>query len=1447
MLPNKLNQEVKEPKDVVVNKLTQEAIQMGPDIAKKAMALFELGKHFFKDKETLSGIDIQQLNDLQRIYKEIFFKLKTDGKETKCEYIPEAFCYRDDDKRPRLVPHSASLEPLNYESNYGNNEITAHARTCIALICEYQTKRSKSRRRLRKAKPWDGRGLFCYFLKQILTQFTRCDLQDTYTLTAIAELLHFVSEIRRQQILGKKDNSSIVKLLADVSIHLEQIKAITVKNISMLAAREYAQNLIDAMQMVFYQGIAIALRAPSLRPPVDTMNLVTLAECEDEQVRQLNSLQRCIHLLAQMNPLVHLNNVIESTPSKPFLFEYIAGVWGLSQRVNINFHDQESKKTLAEPFLKNEDNFYGIYLHFLALLEQLGENSKYVVLSHRLAGETGNWGIYYQLGKPINRLCEMINKLADELHKLFKQINNYLQTVKTKANKQALKLAEEWEVNIAYIFHQQEAFHQAIKKIKEMTQAIQSKYIQDEKTAKEQLQKRILQMALLIEGVNRAASHLSQMGVDVVKQDKNNENKEAKDVMKRKDLLFAIQESARSEVPQVYMTPDSFLKDASGILAANKIIEENACDKVEKEFKVDLAAQTKLEQEVFWHTLHVVEQRIATEDKNKKLERGASKQWVENKAQEFWKLANAGQSAKLADWLEKENLQQKLFAVIETSKKDEEMKEAATDAITILNGCGVNLSGYDFSGVNIPRADLRGALLHGTDFTGANLTDVNFQGAWLAGAKLHKALLQRADFGERPYIETKGVVVRTCACSADGKWIAVGGLQLVDNRKMDESCDIQVYDAKTRKTVATLQGHSMMVNSVVWSSAGDRLASGSSDGTVRVWDMKSYKILHCFKGHKNDVNSVAWHPASRMLASGGDDSKVRVWDLTANQEIKSIEHNDNVKCVAWDCSGKKLAAGDSCSVVIWDTGNYQQYACYKSPLISAESLNMKAFNFANYVNSVAWDPSGKKLAWGTKNGLVVLWEVKINGPRKLGSHKDSVSCVVWDVTGQKLISASSDTVRMWDTEKKYGDIEGSNEIQCLQGHSSDVTSVTCGPKMLISGSWDKTVRFWNIENNRGLRDRPAHRSLVHTVAWNVQGTRMASGSADGTVRIWDSTNGKELYCLQGNSEVQNIAWSPDSKMLASRNNHNILLWNTTVGTQVDSIDSFMGMQSSIVWDRNGNQLAYVDGYKVKIWDIENKEEVCSLPKQVERVTALAWSPANRNLACANWEGVNIWDSASGNKLCSLEKKHLHYVACLAWSPDGKLLASGSKDKTVQVCNSSDGKALHCLKGHTELVTSLAWHREKNQLASASLDKTVRVWDLLSGKELYCLTLPQEIRSIAWYNQDNDSRLGVAFGKSIACFVLKPRNDTYKFELQWLASEDSTLHLHDADMTDAIGLDEDNYDLLKQRSAKVTSRYVNPNDVPVKAPGRFGLMPPAPLSKSVAQQQLPTLENKCFTS
>src|SRR5205085_2557981 len=87
-----------------------------------------------------------------------------------------------------------------------------------------------------------------------------------------------------------------------------------------------------------------------------------------------------------------------------------------------------------------------------------------------------------------------------------------------------------------------------------------------------------------------------------------------------------------------------------------------------------------------------------------------------------------------------------------------------------------------------------------------------------------------------------------------------------------------------------------------------------------------------------------------------------------------------------------------------------------------------------------------------------------------------------------------------------------NEYQTIQGHEYSVNAVSfsLNGKYLASGSTDKTIKIWELKNNKFelIQTLQGHGDWVNSVTFSPNGKYLASGSPDKTIKIWELKNNK---------------------------------------------------------------------------------------------------------------------------------------------------------------------------------------------------------------------------------------------------------------------------------------------------------------------------------------------------
>jgi WD40 repeat protein/Flp pilus assembly protein TadD len=265
----------------------------------------------------------------------------------------------------------------------------------------------------------------------------------------------------------------------------------------------------------------------------------------------------------------------------------------------------------------------------------------------------------------------------------------------------------------------------------------------------------------------------------------------------------------------------------------------------------------------------------------------------------------------------------------------------------------------------------------------------------------------------------------------------------------------------------------------------------------------------------------------------------------------------------------------------------------------------------------------------------------------------------------------------------------------FHGHTARVSSLMISPdgSLLATGSYDGTVRLWDLATGRQRATLAGHEGKVWSVAFSPDGKTIASGSGDGTVRLWDVAAGKEMHKLKsGREDVRSVAFSPDGKVLAAGG-------GTHSSTETNS---------NLRWKKG----------QVKLWDAATLQELRTLqPGGDSAVACMAFSPDSKTLAAGVTHGSRtvLFDVAGGKEQDSV-RFAAGWIHAVAFSPDGKHLAIASADHTVRIWDTVGKYIRATLHGHTEQGFSLSFSSDSKLLASGGGDGLVKLWDVASNRE-----------------------------------------------------------------------------------------------------------------------------------
>ena len=176
--------------------------------------------------------------------------------------------------------------------------------------------------------------------------------------------------------------------------------------------------------------------------------------------------------------------------------------------------------------------------------------------------------------------------------------------------------------------------------------------------------------------------------------------------------------------------------------------------------------------------------------------------------------------------------------------------------------------------------------------------------------------------------------------------------------------------------------------------------------------------------------------------------------------------------------------------------------------------------------------------------------------RYICSGSDDKTVKVWDVNEVRLHTSPArhkEEVVVGDLNSRLSNVAQGEALKTLQGHTNYIMCVNFNPQsnLIVSGSFDETVRIWDVKTGRCIKTLPAHSDPVSACCFNRDGTLIASSSYDGLCRVWDTATGqclKTLICDENNPPVSYVTFSPNGKyILAATLDNNLKLWNYADG------------------------------------------------------------------------------------------------------------------------------------------------------------------------------------------------------------------------------------------------------------------------------------------------------------
>ena len=311
------------------------------------------------------------------------------------------------------------------------------------------------------------------------------------------------------------------------------------------------------------------------------------------------------------------------------------------------------------------------------------------------------------------------------------------------------------------------------------------------------------------------------------------------------------------------------------------------------------------------------------------------------------------------------------------------------------------------------------------------------------------------------------------------------------------SGSFSLYDLPAFALIHSLSVSSTRLSAVSVSPSGAWLACGSkASGALLVWEWQSESYVLRQQGHSSTIACLAFSPDSQYAATGGDDGRVKVWHAHNGFCFKTFAHHTQpVSAVAFSSSGTVLfSASLDGACHAYDLVRYRLFRTFTSPTPCQFS-------------ALAVDPSG-----------------------------------------ELLMAATSDPFELLLFHTQTGRL-----LEVCSGHEGPISGLSFSPalSLVLSSSWDRSVRLWDPFEGRGCVEVLTHEADVLALAVSPSGLTVACALLNGQVAVWDLRSaalthqlevGKDIRGGRGRDDVRTVkgrgvgyvtslCWSADGQCL----------------------------------------------------------------------------------------------------------------------------------------------------------------------------------------------------------------------------------------------------------------------------------------------------------------------------